>query len=163
MSQALSLLIVTLPVCISDGTKRGFILQIPFMYYATLRDSILIFQLFMIAYRWMVKAMTHGQIDRVNLAVNRIAARLIETDPKRKGIGIALKNIRRWRANSGRSMLYDKWENIINSGDWKTIRHYLVSSKDGNAQELQQNTPFRNTIPIKLKKRIGLKYSLVDL
>ena len=133
------------------------------MDYVTLRDSILIFQLFMIAYRWMVKAMTHGQIDRVNLAVNRIAARLIETDPKRKGIGIALKNIRRWRANSGRSMLYDKWENIINSGDWKTIRHYLVSSKDGNAQELQQNTPFRNTIPIKLKKRIGLKYSLVDL
>jgi hypothetical protein len=107
--------------------------------------------------------MTHGQIDRVNLAVNRMAARLIETDPQRKGLGIALKNIRRWRANSGRSMLYDKWENIITSGDWKTIRHYLVSSKDGNAQELQQNTPFRNTIPIKLKKRIGLKYSLVDL
>ena len=107
--------------------------------------------------------MTHGQIDRVNLAVNRIAARLIETDPQRKGLEIALSNIRRWRANSGRSMLYDRWEKIITSGDWKTIRHYLVSATDGRAQQLQQNTPFRNTIPISLKKRIGMKYSSVNI
>ncbi len=107
--------------------------------------------------------MTHGQIDRVNLAVNRMAARLIETDPERKGLDIALSNIRRWRANGTKSMLYDKWEKIILSGDWKTIRHYLVSSTDGWAQELQQNTPFRNIIPINLKKRIGLKYSSVNL
>jgi hypothetical protein len=71
--------------------------------------------------------MTHGQIDRINLALNRIAARRIETDPKRKGLDIALTNIRRWRANGTTSMLYDNWEKIITSGDWKTIRHYLSS------------------------------------
>ena len=107
--------------------------------------------------------MTHGQIDRINLAVNRVAARLIETDPKRKGLDIALSNIRRWRANGTRSMLYDRWEKIITSGDWKTIRHYLASATDGRATQLQQNTPFRNTIPLELKKRISAKFSSIDL
>jgi hypothetical protein len=102
---------------------------------------------------------THGNIDRINLSVNRIAARLIETDPQRKGLEIALSNIRRWRANSGRSMLYDKWEKIITSGDWKTIRHYLVSATDGRAQQLQQNTPFWNVLPLELKSKIKNKYS----
>ena len=107
--------------------------------------------------------MTHGQIDRVNLAVNRIAARLIETDPQKKGLDIALNNIRRWRANGTDSVLYDRWEKIITSGDWKTIRHYLVSASDGRAQQLQQNTPFRNVLPLDIKKRIGAKFALVDL
>ena len=107
--------------------------------------------------------MTHGQIDRVNLAVNRIAARLIETDPQKKGLDIALNNIRRWRANGTDSVLYDRWEKIITSGDWKTIRHYLVSSSDGRAQQLQQNTPFRNVLPVDIKKKIGAKFALVDL
>ena len=103
--------------------------------------------------------MTHTQIDRINLAVNRVAARFIETDPEKKGLDIALDNIRRWKANGTSSMLYDRWEKIITSGDWKTIRHYLVSSSDGWATQLQQNTPFRNIIPIELKKKIGLKFS----
>jgi len=107
--------------------------------------------------------MTHAQIDRINLAVNRIAARLIETDPKRKGLDIALGNIRKWRANGTDSVLYNRWEKIITSGDWKTIRHYLVSSSDGRATQLQQNTPFRNTIPIELKKRISAKFSSINL
>ena len=107
--------------------------------------------------------MTHGQIDRINLAVNRVAARLIETDPKRKGLDIALSNIRRWRTNGTRSMLYDRWEKIITSGDWKTIRHYLASATDGRATQLQQNTPFRNTIPLELKKRISAKFSSIDI
>ena len=116
-----------------------------------------------ITYRRKAETMTHGQIDRINLAVNRVAARLIETDPKRKGLDIALSNIRRWRANGTRSMLYDRWEKIITSGDWKTIRHYLASATDGRATQLQQNTPFRNTIPLELKKRISAKFSSIDL
>jgi hypothetical protein len=107
----------------------------------------------------MVKTMTHTQIDRTNLALNRIAARLIETDPKRKGIDVALGNIRRWRANGTNSVLYNRWEKIITSGDWKTIRHYLVSASDGRAAQLQQNTPFWNTIPKELRKRIEVKFS----
>jgi hypothetical protein len=113
----------------------------------------------MISYRWMVKAMTHTQIDRTNLALNRIAARLIETDPKRKGLDIALGNIRRWRANGTDSVLYNRWEKIIISGDWKTIRHYLVSASDERATQLQQNTPFWNTIPKGLRKRVEVKFS----
>ncbi|MFA6292276.1 MAG: hypothetical protein WC637_10865 [Victivallales bacterium] len=107
--------------------------------------------------------MTHGQIDRINLAVNRVAARRIETDPERKGLDIALSNIRRWRANGTRSMLYDRWEKIITSGDWKTIRHYLASATDGRATQLQQNTPFRNTIPMELRKRIDKKFSGIKI
>ncbi|MFZ2656604.1 MAG: hypothetical protein WAX69_16845 [Victivallales bacterium] len=103
--------------------------------------------------------MTHKQIDRVNLALNRIAARIIETDPKRSGLGIALDNIRRWRANGTESVLYDRWEKLITSGDWKTIRHYLVSASDGRAAQLQQNTPFWNTIPKELRKRVEVKFS----
>ena len=103
--------------------------------------------------------MTHAQIDRINLAVNRIAARLIETDPKRKGLDVALGNIRRWRANGTDSVLYNRWEKIITSGDWKTIRHYLVSSSDGRATQLQQNTPFWDTIPKEIRKRVEGKFS----
>ena len=105
--------------------------------------------------------MTHGQIDRINLALNRIAARRIETDPKRRGLDIALTNIRRWRSNGTKSMLYDNWEKIITSGDWKTIRHYLSSATDGRATQLQQNTPFRNTLPMELRRRIDKKFAAV--
>ncbi len=97
------------------------------------------------------------------MAVNRIAARLIETDPEKKGLDIALANIRKWRANGTDSILYNRWEKIITSGDWKTIRHYLVSATDGRAQQLQQNTPFRNVVPMKLQDRIDEKFSALKI
>lgn len=101
--------------------------------------------------------MTHEQIDRMNLCLNRMVARRIETDPEREGLRIALANIRRWRRRGLRSPLNKKWEDIILSGDWPRIRRYLVTTTD-KAIQMQQNSPFRNVLPMELRKRIREKF-----
>lgn len=96
-------------------------------------------------------------MDRINLAANRIAARLIETDPERKGLQIALDNIARWRANGLKSPLNEQWERLIKSGDWRRLRSVMVGVDDASTR-LQQNTPFWNVLPLSMRLKLKRKF-----
>jgi hypothetical protein len=102
--------------------------------------------------------MTHADIDRMNLAANRIAVRLIETDPERKGLQIALDNIARWRANGLKSPLNERWELLIKNATWTQLRSVMIGLDDESIR-LQQNSPFWNVLPLSIRRKLKKKFN----
>lgn len=99
----------------------------------------------------------HNRLDRRSLAVSRLTARKIESDPQREGLKKALANIRRWRASGTDCALWDEWVKILQQDDWKLVRHFLCAEGEKETQ-LRQASPFVSMLSEDTRIKIFLKY-----
>lgn len=99
----------------------------------------------------------HARIDRRTLTFCRLVASAIESAPDDGIIDKALERIDDAKRRKITSPLLDAWGRLLRTGDWKTIRHWLVAEGDRETQ-LRQENPFIKALDIKTVEKIRRKY-----
>ena len=91
-------------------------------------------------------SLTHQQIDRRNLAFDRIMIYQINNDPEKKGLAAARGNLAKWMRKTPDSAALQMWDDILKK-PWKEIRKYLLSQSE-QMQFLRQASPFAGEVCI---------------
>jgi len=87
--------------------------------------------------------MTHTEIDRCSLAMDREIARRLREDPAL--IEVARRNLKRWlgrpRLSVSMKRCYDEWQTILDTYSLEQLLQ-LLKDEGEEAQRLRQNSPF---------------------
>lgn len=93
----------------------------------------------------MVKPRSHGDIDRINVAQDRVIARYLRRDSR--VLLLARRNLRRWIAGEGRRVrpVFLEWDRILLRLTRIEIAAFLISDTP-MARRLRQSTPFAGVL-----------------